>query len=373
MCLYPQMIKNKRYTSTIKRPHGSLNDCTDHRKTKILINCGKCEECLKKRGRQWAIRLLEENKNPTAKGYFVTMTIDDENIKHLEKETFKRLERTKDKMGFKKYSKKQIWEMYQDDNEIATTAVRLFLERWRKKYKHSVKHWFINERGHKGTQRMHLHGIIWQDDIYIQPTKYRQGRRNKSNDEFSKTWGYGYVFTGHKCNEQTASYIVKYITKIDEKRKDFVPKILTSPGLGKQYLNETRKRYLRERWVHDQKISYKYENGTECSLPIYYKNHTWNEEERDEIWTITLNKNKLFYKDNEYNTKNPEEIKNYVKALEFASKRSHIKNRKKINYNYEKLKKDIIFTFTTNKALIKNNLKYLNYEKATELFYGRSD
>ena len=45
------------------------------------------------------------------------------------------------------------------ENETAKTAIRLFLERWRKKYGRSTKHWFITELGHDNTERLHLHGI----------------------------------------------------------------------------------------------------------------------------------------------------------------------------------------------------------------------
>ena len=49
------------------------------------------------------------------------------------------------------------------ENKIATLAVRRFLERWRKKYKKSVRHWLVTELGQKNTEHLHLHGIIWTD------------------------------------------------------------------------------------------------------------------------------------------------------------------------------------------------------------------
>ena len=42
-----------------------------------------------------------------------------------------------------------------------TKAIRLCLERIRKHTGKSVKHWFITELGHNGTERIHLHGIVW--------------------------------------------------------------------------------------------------------------------------------------------------------------------------------------------------------------------
>ena len=46
----------------------------------------------------------------------------------------------------------------ENDNDIATKAIRLCLERVRKQTGKSVKHWFITELGHEKTERLHLHG-----------------------------------------------------------------------------------------------------------------------------------------------------------------------------------------------------------------------
>ena len=77
---------------------------------------------------------------------------------------------------------------YNLDNEIATLAVRRFLERWRKKYKKSVKHWFVTELGHNGTERIHLHGIIFT-------------KENKETIE--SIWKYGNIWVGTFVNTKT--------------------------------------------------------------------------------------------------------------------------------------------------------------------------
>ena len=48
----------------------------------------------------------------------------------------------------------------QESNAVATIAVRRFLERWRKKYKKSVKHFLITELGHNGTERIHIYSNL---------------------------------------------------------------------------------------------------------------------------------------------------------------------------------------------------------------------
>ena len=48
----------------------------------------------------------------------------------------------------------------ENDNDIATKAIRLCLERVRKQTGKSVKHWFITELGHEKTERLHLHVLV---------------------------------------------------------------------------------------------------------------------------------------------------------------------------------------------------------------------
>ena len=94
------------------------------------------------------------------------------------------------------------------ENEIASLAVRRFLERWRKKYKKSVKHWLITELGHNGTERIHIHGIIFTDNV----------------EDIRDLWKYGYIWIGDYVNEKTINYIVKYCNKLDIDHKGYISK-----------------------------------------------------------------------------------------------------------------------------------------------------
>ena len=114
----------------------------------------------------------------------------------------------------------------QESNAVATIAVRRFLERWRKKYKKSVKHFLITELGHNGTERIHLHGILF--------TKEKK-------ETIQEIWKYGIIWIGQYTNEKTINYIMKYITKVDEDHKGFKAVILTSAGIGKQYTENKHK------------------------------------------------------------------------------------------------------------------------------------
>lgn len=117
-------------------------------------------------------------------------------------------------------------------NAIATLAVRRFLERWRKAHGKSLRHWLITELGHENTERIHLHGIIFTEEPI-------------NNDYLQQFWKYGRSDIGQFCNEQTINYIVKYVTKIDIDHKDYKSIILSSAGIGANYLDteEAKRKY----------------------------------------------------------------------------------------------------------------------------------
>lgn len=161
MCLYPKIIKNKKYQSN-KKNGGILPAITDKRVVYVPVGCGKCMECMKKKSREWQVRVSEEIRHDKT-GVFVTLTFDEENLKNLREKI--KIEQNENKI---------------EDNEIARIATRLFLERWRKKYKKSVKHWLVTELGHNGTERIHMHGIIW----------------TKNKEEIERIWKYGIVWIG---------------------------------------------------------------------------------------------------------------------------------------------------------------------------------
>ena len=211
MCLYPKFIINRKFTPTIKN-NGLPPKLKDPRTKFVPVKCGKCMECKKQNARAWQVRLMEELKTDK-RALFVTLSFSDESLYELEqaiKET-------------------EILKGYLLDNKTAKLAVRRFLERWRKEYKTSCKHWLVTELGQTRTERLHIHGFLFTD---------------KPKETITKIWKYGNVWVGDYVTESTINYIVKYIYKTDPKHKYYNPIILCSPGLGKNYINR-----------HDSKIN----------------------------------------------------------------------------------------------------------------------
>jgi len=245
MCLYPKLIKNPKYIAN-KKNKGNIPILKDKRCEYVPVGCGKCIECMKQKSRNWMIRLQEEIKSDNS-GYFVTLTFSTESLISL--------------------SKSINLTGYELDNEISKLGVRYFLERWRKKYKKSIKHWLVTELGHGTTEHVHIHGLLY----------------TKNPEDISNIWNYGYVFIGDYVNIKTINYIVKYVSKIDKQHSQYKPIILCSKGIGRAY-------FVRSDW-HLNKFKgsktnelYKNAQGYKIALPIYYRNKIYDETQRELLW-----------------------------------------------------------------------------------------
>ena len=76
----------------------------------------------KMQNREWRIRLTEEIRH--SKSYFITLTIDNDSLEILKNEL-------------------EVKSIKGNENDIATLAMRKFLERCRKKTGKSLKHWLV--------------------------------------------------------------------------------------------------------------------------------------------------------------------------------------------------------------------------------------
>ena len=248
---------------------GSPPPLTDLRKSYVPIGCGKCFECRKRKRNDWSARLFEEVKDSKNEWCFVTFTFNEMSLNKLKYELVSRY------LDFETGEVPEDFVKKTDDNAVATLAIRRFLERWRKKYKKSVKHFFVTEKGHKGTKRIHLHGII----------------KSRNLEDIKRIWGYGFVWprrdydmSKNYVNDKTINYIVKYITKLDNVNKDFNPKILASPGIGASY--QLTKEFNLHKFNNEfTKDYYRLKTGHKIANPLYYRNLLYTDEQKDILWT----------------------------------------------------------------------------------------
>ncbi|MEM0173218.1 MAG: hypothetical protein QXI16_01775 [Sulfolobaceae archaeon] len=290
MCLFPKLILNKKYTIT-KKNKGIVPEMKDERVKFVPVGCGKCLECLKKKAREWKVRLYEEILHDNS-GKFVTFTFSDKSLIKLENDLLEKAKHINDE----RYN----YQTAIHPNLIASRAVRLFLERWRKKFKKSVKHWLITELGSNETERIHLHGILFT---------------NESTETIHSIWQYGNIWVGNYVNNKTINYIIKYCTKIDPSHKSYVPLILTSKGIGKGYLNRIDARNNKFKG-QETKEYYRTKEGFKISLPIYYRNKIYSEEEREQLWLNMLDKQERYILGHRIDISQGEE--EYYLKLKFA-------------------------------------------------------
>ena len=250
MCLYPRLIRNRKYTVT-KKNGGNVPEVKDKRVLSVPVGCGKCLECRKQKARQWQVRLQEDirtNRN----GKFVTFTFSESELKKLEDEI--------------------KLDGYDRDNEVCRIAIRRFTERWRKKYKKTIRHWIVTEIGGTRTERVHMHGLLWTGE----PTA-----------TIEEIWKYGNIWVGEYVNAKTINYMVKYVNKVDEKHKEYTSKIFTSKGIGGNYMQ--RRDSERNKYSEGETIeTYRTREGIELALPIYYRNKLYSDDEKEKLWLEKL-------------------------------------------------------------------------------------
>lgn len=339
MCLYSKIIKNKKYVPN-KKNGGIIPEIIDKRMLYVPASCGKCIECMRKKARDWQIRLSEDirvNKN----AQFITLTFAPSELNLLINEIL---------------IEDSTLTGYNLDNQIAKLAVKRFRERWRKKTTKSIRHFLITEIGGKNTEGLHLHGLLWT---------------NENLDFIKDRWQYGHVWQGKYVNEKTINYITKYITKVDFKHKEYTPIILPSPGLGKNYigtLNNSENRYTEEKKNNkpsrETRETYITRQGKHLQLPMYYRNYTYSEEEKAKLWIKKLNQNIRYVLGKKIDISQGEE--NYYKILELAQE----KNKRlgygdnQINWSQKRYENERR-ALKVQEKIIKKNMKEMIKNKKT--------
>lgn len=224
-CLYPSTIVNPHYKVNVFE----LLDGVFPEDYYITIPCGKCPICRKTKANGWKFRLLQEVNYTNKDAYFLTLTFSD-----------------------------RYYKQFKDKPE---NAIRRFLERYRRRFKVSLRHWFVTELGGENG-RLHFHGIVFFDRTHYDmnpsdflgrvvnkksgPGKYGSFQRiskrtiKKFNRFWRSIWKYGNTWVDI-VRPETVGYVVKYIMKPSEFDPSFTPRVFVSPGLGKEYINNCPK------------------------------------------------------------------------------------------------------------------------------------
>lgn len=247
-CEHPKKIINRRYKDM------TFNEVVDYAELNygmvwppdyiVDVPCGYCFSCQKSSNNQYRIRLMYEiRKWPPNTCLFVTLTFDDENLMK-----------------------------YQDN---PNKAVRLFLDRMRKRFGKQIRHWFIGEYGTK-KGRPHYHGILFNVPRELS-TVYSVAHPG-DHPVVRELWQYGFVFVGY-VSDKTCSYITKYLTKSLNGKK-VRPRVISSHGIGDNYLSSDESRLHK---AGNKLQPFMHLNGFPQALPRYYYNKIFSEVDKQNM------------------------------------------------------------------------------------------
>lgn len=275
-CMCPSMIVNERY----KRDPFL---CTESYPADyyLLIPCGVCVNCRKKRSSEWRFRMLKEYEYGclSTKGYrafFVTLTFDEDHLPDNIKAD--------------------------DLNERSVVAryIKRFRDNYRKRRlsdglkRGPLRYAFFTELGDK-KGRLHLHGILFNPifDTPITSETFKSyvdviGKRHfidkdgshaALTEELQRYWKNGNVWID-VCTPSTINYIVKYLRKPSAFDPLYKPLSFVSNGLGKAYVDDP----LTMSQVRNADGSPRYvvyqSDGIPVALPRYYTEKLFTSSER---------------------------------------------------------------------------------------------
>lgn len=211
----------------------------DMTRPEVPVPCGKCPECVARRTSAWSFRLMQEDKISSMSN-FITLTYD---TKHV----------PISRAGYMSLSKRDI---------------QLFFKRLRKLNENQIKYFMSGEYGSQ-TMRPHYHIILF----------------NCAIETIQEAWALGRVHYG-TVSGASVGYTLKYLSKPGRvpfhKNDDRQPEFrLMSKGLGKNYLTEQMTCWHKADL--DNRVYVNLEDGKKCSMPRYYKDKIYSENERKRI------------------------------------------------------------------------------------------
>ena len=205
----------------------------------LLIPCGKCSNCLKRKSTEWTARLLKEMSFHKY-CYFVTLT----------------------------YS-----ELYNADTgeikDINKRDIQLFLKRYRKNFGVDLSYYITGEHG-EASGRPHYHGIFFQDKE-IPDLKFYSNNLFIS-DSFVKCWSLGNCLISKQVNERSIKYTIAYtMKKLGEEKI-----VLMSKGIGLDYFKSNKEA------IKDHEGFY-VQDGFKQNPPTYFRRKLKESEDPDDI------------------------------------------------------------------------------------------
>ena len=165
-----------------------MNRPWDYFTQRLMVPCGRCEECLRQQRNDWYVRLERETKYHKSlhhNSLFVTITISPE--------------------------------YYDSALSNPSSFIRLWFERIRRRFGRSIKHAVFPEQGSE--PRLHFHGVLW--DVSYSYNAIREAVKDL-----------GFVWIS-SITDKRLRYVVKYVGKsvyMDESSAVFAKSLPISVG-----------------------------------------------------------------------------------------------------------------------------------------------
>lgn len=231
-------------------------------KDEIPVPCGKCPTCLARRASAWSFRLMKEGRNAHS-SHFVTLTYNTDYVP-ISPNGFMTLRRS----DVQKFMKR--------------------LRKWTPDVK--IKYYAAGEYGTKNW-RPHYHLILFNSEPEHIVRAWMTDKDNKGNP-LPKPVPLGDVHFG-TVTGASIGYTLKYMTKPGRipmhQNDDREPeKSLMSKGLGMEYL--TPQMIAWHKADLENRMYMVIEGGKKISMPRYYKDKIYTDEERDLISCVAAKK-----------------------------------------------------------------------------------
>lgn len=248
MCWTPITLTNERELWT---PNGYDGGVTK------VVPCGKCGACLQRRSNHWSFRLAEEMKVSSSAGFF-TLTYE-------------------------------VPPKINGKDTLRKKDLQDFFKRLRKDVGSGIKYFACGEYGTK-YGRPHYHAIIFNLPLsYIYNPNILEKIWKSGNSVESVR---GHIDNG-TCTIGSIQYVCKYVSKssseeVDYKTGEIFEKEkecqLMSKKLGASYLTPQMKKFHKERLINYVTL----DGGVKASLPRYYRDKIFNQEEKNLITLASM-------------------------------------------------------------------------------------
>lgn len=232
------------------------------KKRNVPVPCGKCPECLARRVSSWSFRLLQEDK-ASKNAQFITLTYDTKHVP-ITRNGFMSLRKSDVQKFFKRLRKSHVVQ----NNRGA--FVRVGKDNGSYECDGSgIKYYAVGEYGTQ-RKRPHYHILLF----------------NSRTELIQNAWGLGEVNYGN-VEGASIGYCLKYMTKPFRhmhKNDDREPHFsLMSKGLGLNYLTEQMIHWHRQNDAVEDRCYCTLPDGKKITMPRYYKDRIYFEEERKRI------------------------------------------------------------------------------------------